>query len=758
MSEIGMVPSYPAQQEPVQRQVPEEEELLQGKMMDTVQRQVPEEEELLQGKMMDTVQRQVPEEEELLQGKMMETVPRLLNSMSLQAKLTVSNPNDIYEQEADRVAEDVTRSIDTPVLRQTPEDDEELMQGKLVQRQAPEEEELMQGKFNVQRQTPEEEEELQMQSNQSMAATVADDVETRINSARGGGHPLSDEVKNPMEQAFGADFSGVRTHTDSEADTLNQAISARAFTTGQDVFFRDGEYSPGSESGRKLIAHELTHVVQQASGKTVARKVDDLPVPSNSEVFDYVIKHLPVLVIHYNKMGGDKAPDLSKQLMVLGSIISNVALWYEKHRDEVREISVDMMPVYNQIKLVYKAAIKERIKVNAQLSELLALETIAADKHGARVIFGLDGKTEAQILSALEVGYRRFDCAESYNNTQLLANALDKQKISRDQVEITYKFDVKPEEKASDLEARLQKVVDMFTRLDALLIHSIAESPSNDIRTGWSVLNTLKKDKKTVKKIGLGNIGESHAELIKELQGTGTIDVIENSLESVLGSEALQKLIKSTKGQLFYYNVISAARAIGVNNEEGIKALLWNISSLMEKKSQPILSSGSRERQIENLLKYGPEEVTTEDYEQLGKIDTWQKAQRFCTANGPELVLPAGTRTELSDILNNNETVRESIAASAKAEKQEHNAVYIIKWLNTNRNRIDKESYDTVTVPSREGVNKKYLNMTLREVLVNLLGTKSCDYKWAIELLQLLLSNVKNWNTLGKAACTEITK
>ena len=73
-----------------------------------------------------------------------------------------------------------------------------------------------------------------------------------------------------MEQAFGADFGGVKVHTDSRSDQLNQSIQARAFTTGQDVFFRQGEYNPGSRGGQELLAHELTHVVQQ-NGGTVQR-------------------------------------------------------------------------------------------------------------------------------------------------------------------------------------------------------------------------------------------------------------------------------------------------------------------------------------------------------------------------------------------------------------------------------------------------------------------------------------------------------
>jgi hypothetical protein len=238
-------------------------------------------------------------------------VQRLMESIDVQAKLTVSEPGDIYEQEADRVADEVTRALSSPVQRQEEEEEvqvapvlqrqdeeEELLQGKpLVQRQEeeeeevqmapvlqhqekeeiqakpvlqlqniPEEEELLQGKSIIQQQ-PEEEEELQTQPDESQLAQASDNIETRIDSARGGGQPLADNIHKPMEQAFKADFSDVRVHTDSEADALNQQLGARAFTTGQDVFFREGEYSPGSDSGRKLIAHELTHVVQQGIGR-----------------------------------------------------------------------------------------------------------------------------------------------------------------------------------------------------------------------------------------------------------------------------------------------------------------------------------------------------------------------------------------------------------------------------------------------------------------------------------------------------------
>ena len=92
---------------------------------------------------------------------------------------------------------------------------------------------------------------------------VDPDIEQTIQQARGSGQPLDSHVQGQMESAFNAEFSSVRIHNDSRADQLNRALNAHAFTTGTDIFFRQGAHNPGSSSGRELLAHELTHVVQQ---------------------------------------------------------------------------------------------------------------------------------------------------------------------------------------------------------------------------------------------------------------------------------------------------------------------------------------------------------------------------------------------------------------------------------------------------------------------------------------------------------------
>ncbi|MEH2453218.1 eCIS core domain-containing protein [Nostoc sp.] len=86
---------------------------------------------------------------------------------------------------------------------------------------------------------------------------------------------MAKNIREPMEQGFGADFSRVKVHTDTQADQLNRSIQAKAFTTEQDVFFRQGAYEPGSRGGQELIAHELTHVVQQNGGAVHREKLQD---------------------------------------------------------------------------------------------------------------------------------------------------------------------------------------------------------------------------------------------------------------------------------------------------------------------------------------------------------------------------------------------------------------------------------------------------------------------------------------------------
>ena len=168
---------------------------------------------------------------------------RYVGRLAVQAKLALGPVGDRYEQEADRVAQRVVETISSP--------DQGAVQRQEVEE---EEDEELRRKVDVAGLAP------------AGGLDVGPDLESAIQRARGGGQPLSDGVRQPMERAFGADFGGVRIHADGEADSLNRSIQARAFTTGQDIFLRQGEHRPGSSEGQRLLAHELTHVVQQNRG------------------------------------------------------------------------------------------------------------------------------------------------------------------------------------------------------------------------------------------------------------------------------------------------------------------------------------------------------------------------------------------------------------------------------------------------------------------------------------------------------------
>lgn len=97
----------------------------------------------------------------------------------------------------------------------------------------------------------------------SPSRALPDETVERIDAAHGAGQPLEPQLRTEMEAALGQDFGGVRLHTGPEADALAEDLEARAFTTGHDIFFRNGAYDPTSPAGRETLGHELAHVVQQ---------------------------------------------------------------------------------------------------------------------------------------------------------------------------------------------------------------------------------------------------------------------------------------------------------------------------------------------------------------------------------------------------------------------------------------------------------------------------------------------------------------
>ncbi|WP_339705304.1 DUF4157 domain-containing protein [uncultured Kriegella sp.] len=113
-----------------------------------------------------------------------------------------------------------------------------------------------------------------IQRKNSIESSSFQSIESSLASSKGNGTAMPSATQREMSSGFGTDFSNVNIHTDSSAVHMNKALGAHAFTHGSDIYFNEGKYNPESESGKHLLAHELTHTVQQgAAGETVQRFV-----------------------------------------------------------------------------------------------------------------------------------------------------------------------------------------------------------------------------------------------------------------------------------------------------------------------------------------------------------------------------------------------------------------------------------------------------------------------------------------------------
>jgi hypothetical protein len=160
-------------------------------------------------------------------------VPPLVHELlPIQTKLTIGKPGDVYEQEADRIADRVmAASVHSAVSVAPPR--------------------------------------IQCYTGQAtgQTGTAPESVAHVLASS---GRPLDPVLRQDMEQRFGHDFSQVRVHTDAKATESAHAVSARAYTVGHDIVFAEGHYDPGVKEGRKLLAHELTHTIQQSAFASAA--------------------------------------------------------------------------------------------------------------------------------------------------------------------------------------------------------------------------------------------------------------------------------------------------------------------------------------------------------------------------------------------------------------------------------------------------------------------------------------------------------
>lgn len=169
-----------------------------------------------------------------------------------QPKLSINQPNDAYEQEADHMSDQVMRMIDPlakPASFFKPA-------GKTIQRKCAH--------------CEKEEKLLHRKEGSAGEAGDSSQLDSYVSSLSTTGQTLSASSRQYFEPRFGHDFSNVRIHTDSGAAQSAQSINALAYTTGNNIVFNSGQYSPETPTGQRLMAHELTHVIQQ--GDNVVRR------------------------------------------------------------------------------------------------------------------------------------------------------------------------------------------------------------------------------------------------------------------------------------------------------------------------------------------------------------------------------------------------------------------------------------------------------------------------------------------------------
>lgn len=187
-------------------------------------------------------------------------VQREKNRKFFQPKLTIGPTDDVYEHEADAVADKVVRM-----------QDHQQIQTKI-------------SPLGIQRKCAACEEEEHVQRKEDGGSHQRSETPSIVlDAVNGGGTPLEHRTRTFMESRFGYDFGNVKIHTDTVAAKSAQSINALAYTSANSIVFNQGQYSPKTESGKRLLAHELTHVVQQKSlrQQTIQRRVIDRNVVTN---------------------------------------------------------------------------------------------------------------------------------------------------------------------------------------------------------------------------------------------------------------------------------------------------------------------------------------------------------------------------------------------------------------------------------------------------------------------------------------------
>jgi uncharacterized protein DUF4157 len=410
--------------------------------------------------------------------------------LGLQTKLKVNEPGDIYEQEADRIADQVLATPADPAVSGAP---------PRIQR--------FSGQSNVQ---------------MDVAPASVD------HALASPGRPLEPALQQDMEQRFGYDFSRVRVHTDTSAAESAHTVSARAYTVGGDIIFGRGQYVPGTSEGKRLLAHELTHVVQQSGG-------DDIPAGLNDVKRD-------------SSFGGQQAASIAdeggKQIPTRPATASVVALQRDSDDDLADKSARDLNEYVAKNPSPYKHVIEaihfwkaRELDDNVaaaftELQSLAQLEKFAATHEGRAMLDVLynamiTGKVSPfERLQSDRILYAKWKWmpSEAYRTLQLRDPDVD--------LPIEQAIDLKASKIAEDLNADVAKnlygdVIKKFNKLDSYIEDNVASH--------FIVLQSPDK----LEKFAANNEGRAMLDVLYEALITGDVTDFERlQAERILDAKA----------------------------------------------------------------------------------------------------------------------------------------------------------------------------------------------------------------------------
>lgn len=276
----------------------------------------------------------------------------------VQPKLKIGSTNDQFEQEAEKISDQV----------------------------------VSEKSVNQKNTTPISQPKIQSKSNTNKGIPVPSNFQNQLQKTEGQGQPLPDDSLKSMNKSFGKDFSNVKVHTNSSSEKLNQSIQAKAFTHKNNIYFNEGNFKPNTKNGEKLLAHELTHVVQQQYASPQIQR--DPEAEANKLAAEEIAKEKQAIITTYKLKGivaGDKPWTL----------------------DEIKQLKtgLDLLPAGDKkmidgVEFIRVISLSGSTVGEFEANQSVAGETVTNDKtikleNGA---FGI-GSTESNLIIVHEVGH-----------------------------------------------------------------------------------------------------------------------------------------------------------------------------------------------------------------------------------------------------------------------------------------------------------------------------------------------------------------